>query len=510
MVRRRSASTPAMAAAEEGYVLSSLIDAAALRAAAKARGLAVSDADIDKAIEDIRKVQQRGQKSKLPDEDLVQLMGVASMGELRDTLRHDLLPRRLGASLSGSDRLSYEDLARSYDEIKVRHILIAVAGGPGMPGRGLPDAQAKRKAEQVAVELKGGGDFAELANKYTDDPSNQPTKWDAKARKSVPNGAPKGGSLDWYKRGGGFHKDFETAAFALKQGHTSGVVKTPFGYHIIKVDETRRKLPADFEKNKTQLLEELKSRKLSEAISEFLTGERKKLKVVWKEPSLEWRYEYSKASPMGMGMGMQMPDRDKAETAMVKRLRAYVPKNKLDSSAALVLGQMLYRQYIMAGLPPGIAGSAPPKVDRAKLLTDVMTNYELALEHLEDQETRLTLARLYRENKQPDKARSHYRRMHKMLSWDNKPELKPTRQQVEKGLRELGDAQLADAEAKKIAEIEAKEAEQRRAELERKAKEQAQKKAGGTAPGGAGTTGSATSGTIQFPVSGADGKPAGE
>jgi peptidyl-prolyl cis-trans isomerase C len=501
--RRRSAPTPAMAAAEEGYILSGLIDAALLRAAAKSRHLEVSDADVNKAIEDIRKVQQGSQKSKLSDEDLLALMGVDSMNELREALRRDLLPRRLGENLAQADKLSFEDLAKSYDEIKVRHILIAVSSGSSPVPRGLPDAQARRKAEQVLAELRAGGDFAALANKYTDDPSNQPTKWDPKAGKSLPSGAPKGGSLGWYKRGGGFDKDFEQAAFALKPGEISDIVKTQFGYHIIKVDETRRNLPKDYEKNKVQLLEDLKSRKISEAISDFLSKERTKAKIVWKDPSLEWRYAYAKSSPMA-SFGMQPEGRDKAEADLIKHLRAYVPKHKTDSAAALILGQMLYRQYIVAGLPPGIAGPKPPKVDRQKLLAEVMECYELALQHVEDQDTRMTLARLYRENKQPEKALTHYRQMHKMLSWDSKPEQLPIREQLEKALRELGDTALADKEAAKIAELKAKEAEERRAAAERAAREKAQKKASTSSSVSeqAKPPTSATTGTIKVPVGG--------
>ncbi|NLI00681.1 MAG: hypothetical protein GX446_14445 [Chthonomonadales bacterium] len=513
MVRRRSAGSPAMSAAEEGLVLSSLVDAAILRAAAKQRRLSVTDADIDKAIEDIRKVQQGNQKTRLSDEDLLQLMGALSMNDLRDTLRRDLLPRRLGESLAGADRLNYDDLAKSYDEIKVRHILIAVSSAENPAPRGLPEEQAKRKAEQILKELRAGADFAALANKYTDDPSNQPTKWDQKSSKMVPDGAPKGGSLDWYKRGGGFHKDFEKAAFALKPGEISDLVKTPFGYHIIKVDETRRNLPPDYEKKKAQLLEELRSRKISEAVSEFLSQERPKAKITWNDPALAWRYAYSKSSPMG-GFGIQPAERDKAEAELIKTLRAYIPTHKTDSAAALVLGQMLYRQYIMAGLPAGIAGQNPPKVDRDKLLAEVMENYELALQHLEDQDTRLTLARLYRENKQPEKALTHYRQMHKMLSWDSKPESLPVREQIEKALRELGDTEKADAEAKRIAEIKAKQEADRKAEQERAAREKARKDAQAGAKPGANAgvkpgapsqpTTPATTGTIKVPLANPD------
>lgn len=498
--RRRSGGSIVMTVTEEGYILSSLVDSALLRAEAKKRRVGVSSSDVEKAISEMRTIRQAGRTERLSDDDLLKLSGVQTMSDLREALQRDLQPRKLAETLSNADRLNYDDLAKSYDEIKVRHILVAVAGEQAPGGKGMPEGQAKRKAEQLLQQLRGGGSFADIANKHSDDPSNKPG-----------SGPAKGGDLGWYKRGGGFAKPFEDAAFTLKPGEMSGLVKTQFGYHIIKVDDVRRKLPDDYEKTKTQLLETLRNQRMSDSLRALLDELRPKAKVVWQDPSLEWRYAYARSSPMG-SMGMFQPGTQGSQDEMIKKLRTYVPAHKTDSAAALVLGQMLNRQLIMAGMPPGIAPEQTQKVDKEKLRAEVIANYEIALEHAEDQDTRLTLARLYREAKQNDKALDQYRMMHRLLAWDDSVERRYIREQIEKGLRELGDKKLADDEAAKIAEIKVKEEQQRKEaaarEAEEKAKAAANKDKGNKAQTTSPTS-SATTGTITIPAPSAD-KPAGQ
>lgn len=85
------------------------------------------------------------------------------------------------------------------------------------------DTKALRaKAEDILRRARAGEDFAKLADEFTEDPS----------------GKGRGGDLGWFGRGM-MVKPFEDAAFALKPGEMSGVVESPFGFHIIKLEERR-------------------------------------------------------------------------------------------------------------------------------------------------------------------------------------------------------------------------------------------------------------------------------
>src|SRR5262249_48106276 len=96
------------------------------------------------------------------------------------------------------------------EQVRASHILLKTEGKD--------DAAVKAKAEQLLKEVKGGADFAELAKKNSEDESS----------------AKNGGDLDYFGRGR-MVPEFDQAAFAMQPGQISDLVKTQYGYHIIKV-----------------------------------------------------------------------------------------------------------------------------------------------------------------------------------------------------------------------------------------------------------------------------------
>ncbi|MFZ0817033.1 MAG: peptidylprolyl isomerase [Candidatus Sulfotelmatobacter sp.] len=115
----------------------------------------------------------------------------------------------------------HRDQYRVAEQAKVSHILIKTPL-PGADGKvdekGVADAQ--KRAEDVLKQLKAGAKFEDLAKKYSEDPGS----------------AKEGGSLGWIGKGRTV-PEFEKAAFSLPKGQISDLVKSSYGFHIIRVDD---------------------------------------------------------------------------------------------------------------------------------------------------------------------------------------------------------------------------------------------------------------------------------
>jgi peptidyl-prolyl cis-trans isomerase D len=115
----------------------------------------------------------------------------------------------------------HRDQYRVPEQVKVSHILIKTPL-PGPDGK-VDDkgvAEAQRRAEDLLKQLKAGAKFEDLAKKSSEDPGS----------------AKEGGSLGWIGKGRTV-AEFEKAAFSLPKGQMSGLVKSSYGFHIIRVDD---------------------------------------------------------------------------------------------------------------------------------------------------------------------------------------------------------------------------------------------------------------------------------
>lgn len=127
-----------------------------------------------------------------------------------------------GITVTDEDlKKTYDSTKEQYEQVKARHILIAFKGSPavqeGKPE--LSEEDAKKKAEELRAKIAGGANFDEIAKAESDD---------------VGSGA-RGGDLGAFGRGQ-MVPEFEKAAFEAKPGDLTQVVRTQFGFHIIKVD----------------------------------------------------------------------------------------------------------------------------------------------------------------------------------------------------------------------------------------------------------------------------------
>lgn len=161
------------------------------------------------------------------------------------------------ANISDADLQKFydqnKDKFKSGDEVKASHILV----------------KTEKEAQDIQAQLKKGGKFGELAQKY-----------------SIDSAGTKGGDLGWFGKGA-MLPEFEKVAFALKEGEVSGVVKTKFGYHIIKLTGKRPAGTRSFADVKDQIKAALLPGKQQEVFQKLKEDLKKSSKYTIKEDVLK-------------------------------------------------------------------------------------------------------------------------------------------------------------------------------------------------------------------------------
>ena len=159
-------------------------------------------------------------------------------------------------------KVSQRELERYYDDniemyttpeqVRASHILFKTEGKK--------DEEVKARAEKVLKEAKAGADFAELARKDSED--------EATAKNC--------GDLDYFSKGK-MVPEFDAVAFAMQPGTISDLVKTQFGYHIIKLVDKKPGSTKTLEEVKAQIVDQLAYEKAQKRAGELAAGIEKQL-----------------------------------------------------------------------------------------------------------------------------------------------------------------------------------------------------------------------------------------
>ena len=207
----------------------------------------VSEADVSKKEDEI--------KSKYPPGQFEQILKAQNLTEpdVRKILKQQLVVEKaVGANVKVSDADIKAYLAKNHatldtaEQVRARHILVADAG----------------KASEVEAKLKSGTKFEELAKLNSTDPSSKD----------------KGGELGFFAKGQ-MVPAFQAAAFSQKIGVVGPPVKSPFGYHIIEVEEKKPATVATIANAGEKIKTLLTQQQDQQQIPQFLAGLRSKAKI---------------------------------------------------------------------------------------------------------------------------------------------------------------------------------------------------------------------------------------
>jgi len=240
-------------------VLEYMITEIIIKQKAKEQNITVKPEEIEKKIDELK-----------PTAENLSKMGM-TIEELRQQVECQILMEKIVSKAVIVTEKEIRDYFERYkanfakpEEIKASHIVL----------------RTEVEAKAILSQLKAGADFAELARKESIDPITKE----------------KGGDLGFFSRGK-MTPAFEEAAFALEAGEFSEVVETPYGYHIIKVDERKPAQEPNLELVREEIRKTLTEQKTWTTRSNLLQNLREEAKIEIRLPELfeeqQLRKEYA-------------------------------------------------------------------------------------------------------------------------------------------------------------------------------------------------------------------------
>ena len=270
-------------------VINQLIIKTLLDQEAEARGIKVSNKDVDKAVKEM--MDKLGGRDQLME--TLKQNGV-SVAEFKKDLKEQVKMQKLAAE-AGKINVTEADCKDFYnknqsqfkhgDQVRASHILISanpyqLQQELDNPNKKLDEKELKAKvekalaekeaeAEKLAKELQADNSkFAAYAKKYSQDPGS----------------AKQGGDLGFFAKDR-MVPEFAEAAFKAKPNTVTNPVKSQFGYHIIMVTDRRSAGVVPYEKVKSDIKDYLTQEKQIKMLDELTAAAKKKSKIEFVDPS---------------------------------------------------------------------------------------------------------------------------------------------------------------------------------------------------------------------------------
>lgn len=228
-------------------IVRSLVEQAEFEIAAEELDVEVTDEDVEKRLDELKEQFFEGDQERYETE--LEKQGLTD-AQVRKDVRTRILSERIFEQVTKGVQVTEADVQAYYEENKaqfetpatrdVRHILV----------------KNKARAEDIHRQLQNGGNFAQLARRFSQDPASKEEggKFTAQQGATVP--------------------EFDETAFELETGELSEPVKTQFGWHIIEATsaikpKSTQEFPEVEEQIREQLLEEKKNARINEWIEEL-------------------------------------------------------------------------------------------------------------------------------------------------------------------------------------------------------------------------------------------------
>jgi len=217
-------------------------------------GITASENEINAALKDVLT------RNNLTQEQLTELLTreALTLQDYRDRLREQIILARLmnqavrsRVSVDASEVEAYykthQDEYSQPAQARVRHIFFRL--DPGVARPQVEEVQAR--ANRVLQEARNGGNFANLARRYSEDAT-----------------AANGGDLGFIRRGQAL-PEFEEVIFAMKEGDISDVIRTPNGLHIVKVETFSKGSERPFPETKAEIERRLLQEKMEKRFQDW-------------------------------------------------------------------------------------------------------------------------------------------------------------------------------------------------------------------------------------------------